>query len=99
MAEGVLGRLPKWPRNALNNSVIAAEQAYRKRSGLALLTDADIEALKAGVPMPWEGGDGAPAAAPAAPAAAAPPAAAPAAAAPAAPVAAAAVAGGTISPE
>ena len=52
MAEtgGVLGRLPKWPRKALNNSVIAAEQAYRKRSGLPLLTDADIEALKAGVP-------------------------------------------------
>src|ERR1700754_2418144 len=98
MAEGVLGRLPKWPRNALNNSVIAAEQAYRKRSGLPLLTDADIEALKAGVQMPWECGDGALPAAPGPPAAppvttAAPPAAAPAA--PAAPVAAA----GTISPE
>src|SRR5581483_3830510 len=77
-AGGVLGRLPKWPRNALNPSVIAAEQAYRKRSGLPLLSDADIEALKAGVPMSWESGDGggAPAAhaqAPAAPAAAAPP--------------------------
>jgi cytochrome b6-f complex iron-sulfur subunit len=86
-AAGVLGRLPKWPRNALNNSVIAAEQAYRKRSGLPLLTDADIEALKAGVPMPWET-SAVPAAAPAAPA---PPpasvAAAPAAAAPAPPAA------------
>ena len=72
MAEtGVLGRLPKWPRKALNNSVIAAEQAYRKRSGLPLLSDGDIEALKAGVPMSWESGNGAPAApAPAAPAAA-----------------------------
>src|SRR5262245_37559623 len=56
--EKTLGRLPKWPRNALNNSVIAAEQAYRKRSGLPLLTDADIEALKAGVQMSWENGDG-----------------------------------------
>ena len=46
--EKTLGRLPKWPRNALNNSVIAAEQAYRKRSGLPLLSDADIESLKAG---------------------------------------------------
>jgi cytochrome b6-f complex iron-sulfur subunit len=93
MAEtGVLGRLPKLPRNALNNSVIAAEQAYRKRSGLPLLTDADIEALKAGVPMPWEAGNGAPAAsAPSAPAEApAPAAGAPA---PPAPVAAAASAG------
>ena len=72
MAEtGVLGRLPKWPRKALNNSVIAAEQAYRKRSGLPPLSDADIEALKSGVPMSWESGNGAPAApAPAAPAAA-----------------------------
>ena len=59
MAEGkTLGRLPKWPRNALNNSVIAAEQAYRKRSGLPLLTDEDIEALKAGTQLSWEG-DGA----------------------------------------
>ncbi|HZQ68751.1 MAG TPA: Rieske 2Fe-2S domain-containing protein [Terriglobales bacterium] len=82
MAEtGVLGRLPKWPRNALNNSVIAAEQAYRKRSGLPLLSDADIEALKAGQPMSWEaGGNGASAPAPAAPVpAAAPPTPAPAA--------------------
>lgn len=54
-----LGRLPKWPRKALNNSVIAAEQAYRKRSGLPLLSDADIEALKTGVQMSWETGDGA----------------------------------------
>src|SRR3954447_24509373 len=78
--EKTLGRLPKWPRKALNNSVISAEQAYRKRSGLPLLTDADIEALKAGVQMPWESGAGAPAPAAAAPiaAAAAPPAAAPA---------------------
>jgi cytochrome b6-f complex iron-sulfur subunit len=66
--EKTLGRLPKWPRKALNNSVIAAEQAYRKRSGLPLLTDADVEALKAGVQMSWENGDGAVAAAPSAPA-------------------------------
>jgi cytochrome b6-f complex iron-sulfur subunit len=81
--EKTLGRLPKWPRQALNNSVIAAEQAYRKRSGLPLLTDADIEALRSGVPMSWEAGDGSSAAA--APAASAP--AAPAPAAPAAAVA------------
>src|SRR6185369_10448276 len=37
------------------------EQAYRKRSGLPLLSDADIEALRAGVQMSWENGDGAPA--------------------------------------
>src|SRR5215472_13033815 len=86
---GVLGRLPKWPRNALNNSVIAAEQAYRKRSGLPALSDAEVEALKSGVQMSWEanggGGAAAPVAVPAAPAAppaaaAAAPAAAPAAA-------------------
>jgi cytochrome b6-f complex iron-sulfur subunit len=35
------------------------EQASRKREGLPLLTDADIEALKAGQPMPWESGDAA----------------------------------------
>ena len=64
-----LGRLPKWPRKALNNSVIAAEQAYRKRSGLPLLTDADIEALRAGAQMSWENGDGAVAATPSVPAA------------------------------
>src|SRR5215469_3601179 len=59
--EKTLGRLPKWPRKALNNSVIAAEQAYRKRSGLPVLTDADIEALKAGLQMSREsdGGGGA----------------------------------------
>jgi cytochrome b6-f complex iron-sulfur subunit len=54
------------------------EQAYRQRKGLPLLTDADIEALKAGQPMWWEeGGSGvsaAPASAPAAPATPAPPA-------------------------
>ena len=60
-AGGILGRLPPWPRNALNNSVIAMEQAYRQRKALPLLTDSDIEALKAGQPMSWESGDGAPA--------------------------------------
>ena len=66
---GILGHLPPLPRPALNNSVIGMEQAYRQRKGLPLLTDADIEALKAGQPMPWEVG-GVPAAsrAPAAPA-------------------------------
>jgi len=73
---GVLGHLPPWPRKALNNSVIGMEQAYRQRKGLPLLTDADIEALKAGQPMAWESGDGAAAPVPAEPA---PPAAAPAA--------------------
>src|SRR5271167_2362859 len=84
-AGGILGHLPPWPRNALNNSVIAMEQAYRQRKGLPVLTDADIEALKAGQPMSWESGDGAPAAAAASPAP-------PAAAAPAAPPPATAVA-------
>jgi cytochrome b6-f complex iron-sulfur subunit len=60
-AGGILGRLPPWPRNALNNSVIAMEQAYRQRKALPLLTDSDIEALKAGQPMSWESGDGVPA--------------------------------------
>src|SRR5271170_952733 len=60
-AGGILGHLPPWPRNALNNSVIGMEQAYRQRKGLPLLSDADIEALKAGQPMSWEAGDGAPA--------------------------------------
>jgi cytochrome b6-f complex iron-sulfur subunit len=55
---GVLGHLPPWPRKALNNSVIGMEQAYRQRKGLPLLTEADIEALKAGQPMGWESGDG-----------------------------------------
>jgi len=88
---GILGRLPPLPRAALNNSVIGMEQAYRQRKGLPLLTDADIEALKAGQPMPWEVGG-----VPAAPApASAPPAAAPAARSPVAPAAAA----GTISEE
>jgi cytochrome b6-f complex iron-sulfur subunit len=31
------------------------EQAYRQRKGLPPLSDADIEALKAGQPMSWEG--------------------------------------------
>jgi cytochrome b6-f complex iron-sulfur subunit len=57
-AGGVLGHLPPWPRQALNNSVIGMEQAYRQRKGLTLLSDADIEALKAGQPMAWESGDG-----------------------------------------
>src|ERR1700686_5677677 len=70
---GILGHLPPLPRPALNNSVIGMEQAYRQRKGLTLLTDADIEALKAGQPMPWEvGGAGVSAAPPSAPAAAAP---------------------------
>jgi cytochrome b6-f complex iron-sulfur subunit len=79
-AAGILGRLPPLPRNALNNSVIAMEQAYRQRKGLPMLSDADIEALKAGQPMAWESGDGASApvaASPAPAAAAAPPAATP----------------------
>jgi cytochrome b6-f complex iron-sulfur subunit len=72
---GILGHLPALPRPALNNSVIGMEQAYRQRKGLQLLTDADIEALKAGQPMPWEVGGIAPpaaASAPAPPAGAAP---------------------------
>ncbi|MBZ5573447.1 MAG: Rieske 2Fe-2S domain-containing protein [Acidobacteriia bacterium] len=72
-AKGVLGHLPPWPRKELNNSVIAMEQAYRQRKGLPPLSDADIEALKAGQPMSWEaGGSGAVSAAPAVPAAASP---------------------------
>jgi len=55
----VLGHLPPWPRKQLSNSLIAMEQACRKREGLPLLTDEDIEALKAGRPMPWESGDAA----------------------------------------
>ncbi len=114
VVNGVLGHLPPWPRQALNNSVIGMEQAYRQRKGLPPLSDEDIAALKAGEPMPWERGEGAPAvpastAAPVAPEAQtaplaqAPPAttAAPAAAPPAAataPVAAGAPKGG-ISPE
>ncbi|HEY7617527.1 MAG TPA: hypothetical protein VH744_12040, partial [Terriglobales bacterium] len=90
-SKGILGHLPPWPRKALNNSVIGMEQAYRQRKGLPLLTDADIEALKAGQPMPWESGDGsapAPAAASPAPVVAAPP-----------PAPAASAPSGAISPE
>src|ERR1700680_279342 len=78
---GRLGRLPPLPRPALNNSVIGMEQAYRQRKGLPLLTDADIEALKVGQPMPWElgGAVSSPAPAAAAPASPPPPAAPPAA--------------------
>jgi len=36
------------------------EQAYRQRKGLPSLTDAEIEALKAGQPMPWEAGGAVP---------------------------------------
>jgi cytochrome b6-f complex iron-sulfur subunit len=82
-SKGVLGHLPPLPRKALNNSVIGMEQAYRQRKGLPLLSDADIEALKAGEPMPWERSDGGSSTAttvatsvPAAPAESAPPAAA-----------------------
>jgi cytochrome b6-f complex iron-sulfur subunit len=73
-SKGVRGHLPPWPRKALNNSVISAEQAYRKRSGLPLLTEEDVAALIAGVPMSWErdGAESAPAAAPAAPTPSAP---------------------------
>jgi len=79
----LLGHLPPWPRRALSNSFIAMEQASRNREGLPLLTDAEIEALKAGRPMSWESGDAAsapastgspPTPAPAATAAPAPPA-------------------------
>src|SRR5579862_584766 len=76
---GVLGHLPPWPRKPLNNSVIAMEQAYRQRKGLPGLSEAEMEALKAGVPMPWEAGGAGAAAAPAASTAAATQAAAPAA--------------------
>jgi cytochrome b6-f complex iron-sulfur subunit len=70
------------------------EQAYRQRKSLPLLSDADIEALKAGQPMSWEEGG---VAAPAAPASTPAPVAAPAA--PAAPAAAPPAAGGGISEE
>lgn len=98
-AKGILGHLPPWPRKALNNSVIAMEQAYRQRKGLPMLSDADIEALKAGVPMAWESGDGASTAAPASPAAVAPGAASPVAAATTAVPSAAPAASGAISEE
>jgi cytochrome b6-f complex iron-sulfur subunit len=68
-AGGILGHLPPLPRKALNNSVIGMEQAYRQRKGLPLLSDADIEALKAGQPMSWEEGGAGAAALPATPAA------------------------------
>ena len=55
-AGGILGHLPPLPRKPLNNSVIAMEQAYRQRKGLPALTDPEVEALKAGAPMPWEAG-------------------------------------------
>jgi cytochrome b6-f complex iron-sulfur subunit len=86
VAGGELGRLPAWPRKPLNNSVIAAEQAYRKRSGLPLISDEDVEALRAGTPMSWEvpHGEAPPAPGPTAPAATTPAAPAPPAAAPAA---------------
>jgi len=72
-AKGILGHLPPWPRKELNNSVIAMEQAYRQRKGLPLLSEADIEALKAGQPMSWEdGGSGASASVAATPATPAP---------------------------
>jgi cytochrome b6-f complex iron-sulfur subunit len=71
VANGILGHLPPLPRKQLNNSVIAMEQAYRERKGLPLLSDAEIECLKAGQPMPWEAGGSAPVAAPQAPAPAA----------------------------
>ncbi len=69
-AGGILGHLPPLPRKPLNNSVIAMEQAYRQRKGLPVLTEAEVESLKAGVPMPWEAGGAAAGAAPAASAAA-----------------------------
>src|SRR5256886_3842084 len=82
-SKGVLGHLPPLPRKALNNSVVGMEQAYRQRKGLLLISDTDIEALKAGEPTPWERGGGGSSTAttvatsvPAAPAEAAPPAAA-----------------------
>ncbi len=78
MPAGVLGNLPRWPRKALGASAIAAEQAYRKRSGLPQLTEEEIAALTAGQPMPWEQGaettPGAPPPQPSAPAPAASPA-------------------------
>src|SRR5712692_634284 len=105
VVNGFLGHLPPWPRPALNNSVIGMEQAYRQRKGLPLLSDADIEALKAGQPMAWEEGGAGPGSAPAPasppPVPAAPPAATAAAAAPAVPATAApaSVASTAISPE
>jgi cytochrome b6-f complex iron-sulfur subunit len=88
VGNGVLGHLPPLPRRALSNSFLAMEQASRQREGLPLLTDADIEALKAGRPMSWESGDAA--SAPVTAASPPTPVPVPAAAAPAAPVPAAA---------
>ncbi len=82
---GIIGHLPPLPRPALNNSVIGMEQAYRQRKGLPLLTEADIEALRAGQPMPWEVGGAAASPTPASPP---PPAAAASTSAPTAPAAA-----------
>ncbi len=96
---GIRGRLPQLPRNALNNSVISAEQAYRKRSGLALLSDEEIEDLKAGRPMSWERDGASATAAPAPSVPAAPAASSTSSPASPAPIAAVAVAGGNISPE
>src|SRR5437016_4953882 len=82
----IIGGLPPLPRKALNNSVIGAEQAYRKKKGWAPLSEPEIECLKQGLPMPWEPGGQMPTPAPAA---AAPVAAAAAPARPATPAAAA----------
>src|SRR5580704_3274715 len=99
-AGGILGHLPPWPRQALNNSVIGMEQAYRQRKGLPALSDADIEALKAGQPMASESGDGSAAvAATPAPAAAVAPSAPPVATAAATPVAAPAAGNASLSAE
>ena len=100
-AAGALGRLGPPPRKALGSSAIAAEQAYRQRSGLPLLTEEDITALKAGEPMPWERGEGAPVAAASAPVAAtaAPAPAATATATAPAPAAATPASAGAVSPE
>ncbi len=102
----VQGGLPNLPRKALNNSVISAEQAYRRKKGIPPLNEYEIECLKQGLPMPWEPGGRIPELPAAAPAAAAPaaasaaPAAAakPAAAAPAVPRATVASAAATTGP-
>src|SRR5262249_7345626 len=95
-SKGVLGHLPPLPRAALNNSVVGMEQAYRKRKGLPPISDADVEALKAGIPMSWEeGGSGVVAA----PSAVGPVPAAPVASAAPVATAAPAASGGTISEE
>src|SRR5438132_13671570 len=58
--KGSSGRLRPCPGKAQKNSFIAREQASRQRKGLPLLPDTDIAGPKAGEPMPWERGDGAP---------------------------------------